>query len=246
MMKMKHLILLGLMCVGPATAEEDLLLFDEAQEKPSLSGDEKNYTVTVEVFSVPILKAAEMKRSRKNHEILYQELVKNLNDGKVVLKKFMEIRGSEGMPFVIEQGREYIYPTEYDPPVLSGLPRALPKDFKDYDKFINPATPRSFEREILGEVVELLVKSIPNQDDAVTTSFTFSHTSLESAVEWGQDEAKIKLPQFERQKIETAMTVVLEKPHLAGSLANPSKSPDQKDSIWQVFLTISGSDAEKK
>ena len=214
---------------GPAKIEEE-------------AGD-TGYTLTFEVFSAPMAKMAGLKRVGKNDSSIYQEMVIGVEKGEVLQDKFMEIRTLEGQTGTIEQIREYIYPTEFDPAEIGKLPKDLPEGFKDYDRFITPASPTSFETRNLGDTVEFELDQKEHETDQLTGRLNYTHVRLLEEEKWGKDENEVKVPRFDRQSIRAALTLKMNEPLHVGAFSDPL--PDRKGRVWVAFVTIFRDQAKK-
>jgi len=241
-MKIKNLFCLFLTTILAGGQESAPLIVEDGELEIPAVGDRPgltNFILTLEVFSVPMTLAAEAKRSRKRDALAYREFLAATKSGKGIYDKFMEARGVVTKPVRIEEISEYIYPTEYDPPEVGKLPLKLPHDFKDFDKFITPAMPTSFETKKLGDTVEATFHENDGEIEGVSGTLVYTHVSLEKELEWGKEESKVKMPQFEVQKIEASLVLPFGETLFVGSLSDPSKDPARKGHVWVVFVTAS-------
>jgi hypothetical protein len=210
------------------------------REVKKVSPDAKGFTLTFEMFSVPLAKAAEMKRSKMSQGTTYAAVLKEVEAGKAMQDKLMEVRTVDDHTVTLEQVKEFTYPTEYEPPEVGTLPQKLPAGFKDFDKFITPATPSAFDTKKLGDTLELTMAIHPDDPNAFSGRITFTHIRLEGMVEWGEEESKVELPKFSVQKINSAVNLKVDQPLFIGALADPSEKPEREDHVWVAFATVYG------
>lgn len=215
----------------------------EARQTDKEDESETGFTLTFEVFSVPLPKVAKLKREGAGDAAIYRELVAAVKAGDVSQDKFMEVRTVEGTPGSIEQVREYIYPTEFDPAEIGKLPKQLPEGFKDYDRFITPASPASFETKNLGDTVEFELEQHPKDRNKLTGRLDFAHVRLLAEEKWGKDEAEVKVPRFDVGKIRAALSLTVGQPLHAGSMGDPT--PGRKGRVWVAFVTVFRDQAKK-
>lgn len=201
------------------------------------------FHLTFEVFSVPLLQAAEMKRARKGDAVVYQEVIDLVRTQKAFQDKLMEVRGQAGQEASVEVIREYVYPTSFNPPEVGNLPQNLPDDFEDYDKFITPAVLTDFETRNLGDAVEVSLQEQVDESDAMSGTLKFSHVSLIELEKWGKEESEVATPRFDVQALSASVRFERDTPLLVGSLADPTEG--RENHIWMVFATTSWGDSSK-
>jgi hypothetical protein len=203
-------------------------------------------TLTFELFSVPMAKVAEMKRGRMSGKKLYEALIEEVKLGKATQDQLLEVRTVDGQTVSVEQVKEYIYPTEYEPPELGTLPKELPAGFKDFEKFITPAMPSAFDTRNLGVTMEVTLDRDEKHAGAIFGRVSFSHVSLEDMVEWGEKESKVGMPKFSMQRINSAVSLWVNEPQMLGTLADPSEKAEKKGHVWVAFATVFEEEVAKK
>lgn len=203
-----------------------------------ISPEAEGFTMTFEVFSIPMAKAAEMKRSKLSQEASYAAVLEEVKAGKGLQDKLMEVRTLEGQPVTVEQIREYIYPTEYEPPEVGTLPEKLPEGFKDFEKFITPAMPSAFDTKNLGDTLEVTLSGHPDHPGKISGRVSFSHVSLEGMQKWGEGDSEVEMPKFRVQKINAAVSLTFGEPLMVGTLADPSEAAERKGHVWVAFARV--------
>ena len=195
-------------------------------------------TLTLEVFSVPMAKVAEMKRRKMNGNSFYEAVLEEVKAGKGTQDKLLEVRTVDGQTVTVEQVKEYIYATEYEPPEMGVLPAKLPEGFKGFDQFITPAMPTAFDIRNLGDTLEGTLNRSADHPGAIFGRVTFSHASLEGMLVWGEEESKVEMPNFSVQRINSAVNLRVNEPLMLGTLADPSVKPDKEEHVWLAFATV--------
>jgi hypothetical protein len=202
------------------------------------------FTLAVEVFSVPMARAAEMRRGGQSDLEKYDDLLKGVATGEVGQVRLYEVRGMAEEPLSVAEVREYIYPIGFDPPRVQGLPAKLPPDFQEVDRLIMPAMPVDFQKQDLGDWVEGTLRPNPKVAGEWTGSLSYRHVSLKRQLEWGEDEAKIKLPEFREQKVEAAVKLTAGGTSLLGSFSDPAPEAEKKASLWVIFVSLAALDED--
>lgn len=243
------LIVGWLMTGAPASAQQDAsfeLFVEDERLNPAVGKEIKGatFTLAVEVFSVPLERAAAMRRASKDDRERYDALVAAIPTGQVRQERLFEVRGVENEPVAVEEIREYLYPTEFDPPRAEGLPAKLPADFKDVDKLIMPAMPAVFQHQDLGDWVEGNLQQNPDVAGGWIGTLNYRHVYLEKPLEYGEEAAKVILPQFRTQKITATVKLKVGKVKLVGSFSDPSSDEEQEEALWMVFVSLTTAEGD--
>lgn len=218
--------------------------FGQGVSKNKKTETDLGFTLTLEVFSVPMAKFAEIKRSKLKGDASYQALLKEVKEGRGTQDKLLEVRTVSGETVTVEQVREYTYPTEYEPAEVGDLPKNLPEGFKDFDKFVTPALPTAFDTKNLGDTVEVTLSRNEENPEAIGGRLTFSHVSLDGMVAWGEKESEVEMPKFSAQKINSAVNLKVNELLLLGSLNDPSEG--RENHVWVVAVTVFEAEKQKK
>lgn len=203
-------------------------------------------TLTFELFSIPMAKVAEMKRERMSGKAFYAAVIGEVKAGKGTQDQLLEIRTVDGQTGTVEQVKEYIYPTEYEPPEIGVLPKDLPAGFKDFEKFITPASPSAFDTKNLGVTMEVTLDRDSDHAGAIFGRVRFTHVSLEGMVEWGEKASKVGMPKFSVQQINAAVSLRVNQSQMLGTLADPSEDPEKAGYVWVAFATVFEEEVAKK
>lgn len=213
------------------------------------------YTVIYEVFSMPMKEASELMRSGKNDTEVYQYLIQKAKQEWLAV-----LRNRSGERSTSESVSEIIYPTEFDSPTLPGTlgvqitpvdsegdeqqknpqleklsqaPRA-----KDLSGLATPALPTAFETRNAGVTVEFEL-TVNKQSGTCDMRINPEHVTLSGQSSSGQGVSKTEMPEFEAQRLMTAVTCPLKKPVLLGTM---NRSPFSKhglpDRVWFAMVTV--------
>lgn len=193
-------------------------------------------TLTFELFSIPMAKVAGMKRARMSGQAFYEAVVGEVKAGKATQDQLLEVRTVDGQTATVEQVKEYTYPTEYEPPEVGALPKDLPEGFKEFEKFITPAMPTAFDTKNLGVSMEVTLDR--DRDGGIFGRVNFTHVSLEGMVEWGEKEAKVEMPKFSVQQINSAVSLRVNESQMLGTLSDPSEKVEKAGHVWVAFATV--------
>lgn len=213
------------------------------------------FTIMYELFSLPMSEAAELMRSGKKDEEIYLHLTKKAKQERLTV-----MRTRSGEKSSSESISEFIYPTEFGAP---SIPNTLgvqiaPADKKgteqketpqleklsqapsinDLNGVSVPAVPTAFETRNTGVSVEVELIFSP-QVGVCDLRIAPEYVTLSGLNTWGQGVSKCSMPEFETQRLTTAVTCKLEKPILLGTM---NRSPFSKlglpDRVWFATVTV--------
>jgi hypothetical protein len=151
---------------------------------------------------------------------LRETVAKLVKGGEATILETMMITTPSGKSAITESVREFIYPTEYEPPEIPtevDLPDKkgglTPEDIKMLWMMATPATPTAFETRELGSTleVEATLADPGKQIDLKLTPEIVWHTGN---IVWAERKdglgnvSKIEMPAFYRLSIDTAVTCV--------------------------------------
>lgn len=199
--------------------------------------------VVYEVFSLPMTKAAELQRAKLADSDFYLKLLAGLEDQSVKQESFLVSRSQSGYRARVEEVKDYIYPTEFDPPELPNMVAGQPRKPKEGggSMRIFPVTrvnPTSFETQPLGEILE--VEAVIN-GHFIDLQLAPSKVSLIQKDTAGQGGAKIVMPRFARPRIRTGVHVRSGRPFYLGTISAPKelqpKEGEQRVSFAFVTAT---------
>lgn len=243
--------ILGSLCLTSFTfAQESDPFADPAsssQNNPpiTITADTLNYTLTFEVFSLPIAQVAELKRQGLNDQAFYQAILRAVDQDQGTLVKFLESMALEGQNATVEQVSEHIYPTEYEPPEMSPLPANLPENFKNFDQLIIPATPTSFDTKNLGDTLETEIQKHPDLEGVVIGTVKYNHVDLQGERTWGQGPSTTTVPIFKVRALKTQAKFHLDTPRFLGTMEDPSENEGKKN-LWVAFARVTADSPIKK
>lgn len=223
--------------------------------------------VVYETFSLPRSEAARSQRETLTEEALYARLVAGLEKGKVVQEKFLVIRSLIGRLSTVDHVSELIFPALYDPPETpnmvgsgpwvptyvestKGETPPLAPDLEQarrgdgWQEGTFPATPASAAAATtlkLGDSLEIEA-SIGADPEVVALTFTARHTTPAGSDPWGQGLARIEMPRFGEQKLQSKLSLKNGKPSLVGTVspaANMEAEEEGERRVWFSFVTAS-------
>ena len=201
----------------------------------------KNIRVQVEFIEVPEETMTELlygpKKSGNDTELRdkLQELIKAK---KATMLDSQMVTARSGRKSTSESIHEFIYPTEYAPPVVS------PK--KDENEktgifLFNPATPTAFETRNVGSTLEI-EPSIGENEELVELRISpeiIYHTGNEvwTEVTKGEDKHRIGMPNFYTLRIQTGIAVIAGQYSLAAALS-PKDDKGEADFSRKVLIFV--------
>lgn len=215
-----------------------------------------NISMCYETFSVPLALAAKLQRERQADAELYARLTNPVAKDGVRQESFDIVRGLSANKVRVVGVTEEIYPTEFEAPELpntlgiavsspgSATANNLSKDnppVAKLDSLPTPATPTSFDTRNVGRSLELVAviggPAGPFADLVLSSSFV----TLVGREGWGQGMSRAETPVFESQRVNTGITVRLDRPFLVGTMNRPPDSATDQDSakrVWFAFVTV--------
>lgn len=101
-----------------------------------------------------------------------------------------------------------------------------------------PATPAAFVTRNLGLTVE--VEPLLVNDRRIDCRMVVEHVNFAGRSSWGQEFSTVETPNFELQRINTAVMVKINEPFLFGTISRPPVSkedPDSANRVWFAFIT---------
>jgi len=198
-----------------------------------------SWDVTCEVFSIPLVEAADLKRKGLKDDKLYEELVSQLDLGKVRQEEFLTVRTVCGSTTTSEEVSEVIYASEYEPPELPNEIGNLPDDLEKAKLLVTPAMPSAFDTKNVGSTMEIELQ--PDGGKAVQVKVNLSLVSYLGREKWGQDEATAEMPKFTNQKVRTNIAISHDSPAMIGTVSPPAVLQKEENGkrVWLAFLTVS-------
>jgi len=205
------------------------------KEKPATQADQKtlpgprHIRVQVEYINMPLLTMSALLDDDKATEtdvILRARVAELIKAGKAHHVATQMLIARSGKKATTGSMREYIYPTEYEPPQLPKIVQTAADDIKieryDRNLAIGP-TPTAFETRHLGSMLEVE----PTIDDdskyidlRIEPEMVF-HTKNTVYATWKDERgtADITMPEFYVMRFFTTITVMNGKPALVGVLS---------------------------
>lgn len=221
-----------------------------------------NLSMCYETFSLDLGKAAGIQRERLPDEELYARMIADVKAGEAKQESFVVIRGRSGEKFTSEAVSENIHPTEYEPaetpttvgvsiipgegednaptaPDVEKLKGALPA--RNLGGLNTPATPTAFQTQNVGLSFE--AEMILSENETVVDLRVLpTYVTDVGRSSWGQGISVCETPVYEKQSLNTAVTVRAGQPFLLGTMNRPSVSkvdPDSANRVWFAFVTVS-------
>ena len=213
------------------------------------------FTVLYELFSLPMIEAAELMRSGEKDEGIYLHLTKKAKQEWLTV-----MRTRSGEKSTSESISEFIYPTEFEParmpdtlgvqivsadkkgteqketPQLKKLSQAPSSN--DLNGLSVPATPTAYETRNTGITVEVEL-FVDIEKGTCDLRIAPEYVTLTGLKTWGQGMSKASMPEFETQRLTTGVTCNLEQPILLGTM---NRSPLSKlglpDRVWFATVTV--------
>lgn len=197
--------------------------------------------VQVEYIEVPHATMTELlsaPRKSANDGELREKLQELVKKGEAKMLETQMATCRSGQRARSESVHEYIYPTEYDPPVL-------PSPEKDKIPAVafpmNPATPTAFETRNLGSILEI---EPTLGEDSKIIDLRFSpelvyHTGnvIWTEVTKGDDKYKIQMPSFYKISINTSAVLIAGQQFLVGA-ASPKDEKGDADFSRKVLIFV--------
>ena len=193
-------------------------------------GGNPGWRMGLEIFSLPLGDAGEIRRSFKPED-RYQAVLRGLKRGEIRQDCLLCVVGLEGTPSRIKQGQIYTYPYEYIPPPgslsrprrpvwnASPIPRAIPPNLHLYG-----ATD-------LGNA--MAVSSTRHEDGRLRVGIGANEARLLKRNSFAEGLARLEMPEFGRQKIRMGLDL---EPGKAAFLGTSNHSENPHEARW-VFLT---------
>lgn len=196
--------------------------------------------VRYEVFSIDPAKAAVMRREKPSEAQFYDALVALIANGEVVQEDFALLRCRSGNLAKMKSIREYIYPTEFVPAMITTASAKKKEELPlkaESPQVVVPTTPTAFETRNTGLSIEM--ETTMGEDRAsVELRIKPDHVSLVERWKWGQGTSETEMPNFETQRLNTTVDIPMGSTAMIGTM-NPY--PDSKmmaNRIWFAFATV--------
>lgn len=198
----------------------------------------KQIRVQVEFIEVPQETLTELlagPQKSADDTKLRAKLQELINKKKAKMLETQMVTARSGQKATSESIHEFIYPTEYEPPVLPGEKEniaAFPS---------NPATPTAFETRNVGSTLE--IEPVIGEDNR-TIDLRFApeiiyHTGNEVWAELrkGKNKNRIQMPNFYTLRITTGVVLMTGQPFLAAALS-PKDDAGEADFSRKVLVFV--------
>ncbi len=211
----------------------------EAESEPEES-EPVNISICYEAFSLPLAMAADLQRQNLSDPALYTKLISELGKESVRQEILQIVRGRSGERAASESISEHVYPVEYGPAKIDNNEDAAKPNSE-------PATvgvgvyATTYETRNIGTTLE--VEPIMGDDRRIVDLRLLPQlVTLAGYSNWETPSSPgVKMPDFEKQAVDTAVTVMVDKPFLLGTSSRPPSSKVDSDSanrIWFAFVTV--------
>lgn len=216
---------------------------DEFDPLGELADDQlpKMVRVQVEYIEVPHETMTELlsaPRKSANDTELRDKLQELLKKGEAKMLETQMATARSGQKAASESVHEYIYPTEYEPP----LPPKSDEDENAPSTFpMNPAIPTAFETKNVGSTLEI-EPTIGENNKIIDLRFLPELVYHTGNVVWteiteGENNYKIQMPSFYKVSINTAVVLVTGEPFLAGAVS-PKDEKGDADFSKKVLIFV--------
>lgn len=232
--------LLGLMLAfstGWAQESDPFAIDPSLPQFEKIEGRRSNVELIHEVFSLPLAKAASLKRAAANDGELYNKVVSLLTEGQVRQESFHAVTGRSGAEVMVVDGEEYIYPTEWEPP--QGF--LDPPNLLAYEEGFAPMAPSAFDTQHLGSRWYLTPR-FGVGTDLVELRVKLGRKCLAGLERWGVEPARLPMPKFGFAGIQTRLVVRSGEVSLLGTMS------EQDGRVRFSFLkaTLEGGDLKRE
>jgi hypothetical protein len=246
----------------PAARQDPYVAPPPAAGEAAAAEAPRNLSLRVEDFSLDLATAAELVRADLGDEELYRRLIAMVGKKEARQESMTVIRTRSGNKALGEGILETLYATEYEPPELPNTvgvsisppkpadgpaPDVVPETDKleqavkasQLGDLRTPATPTSFECRNSGRSIE--VEPTASADwQTIDLRISTDNVLHAGTTKHGQGLSLVEMPEFERQHIITAVTVIPGQPFLLGTVNRPPNSKldaDAANRIWFAFVT---------
>ena len=243
---------------GKDSAQADAQSQNEAEARAqelAIDADGKPIiSICYEDFSLPLAQAAALQREGLTDAAFYAAILAAVSKDSAHQESFVILRASSGYKATNEGISEMIYPTEYEAAQLSNaVTTGVPGTDKDgkptpagslpvpgpVSIARTPATPTAFETRNLGFSLEI-EPTLSGSKKSIDLRLVPEHVNFVGRTSWGQELSTTESPNFEAQRINTAVLVRLDEPFLLGTISRPpvsSKDPSSANRVWFAFVT---------
>lgn len=200
----------------------------------------RDLVIRYEAFSVAPARAAVMLREKPSDRKFYEALVASLASGEAIQEELTVIRGRSGNKARTRSNREYIYPTEFIPSMVTTSSAKTKEEIPlkaASPEVVVPAAPTAFETRDTGLTIEIEPTMGENRSSVELRMF-YDHVGLAERSKWGRGTSEIEMPYFESQRITTHMLIPMGVPTLVGTPNPPPVSKITPDRVWFAFATI--------
>lgn len=226
----------------------------QAEPSPAQQEGPVNISTRVEVFSMPLVKAAGLQRQNLSDAECYKNLVEMTSKGEAQQEYMTVVRSRSGEETSNEAIVEQIYPTEHDLVFVSSpiegaedaeeqegdtdpkQPGVVPANMAYY-----PSNPTAYETRNTGESLDVACMLLEGQRYCSLRLFS-EQVKLVGYSEWGQGATLAKMPTYETRRVNSTVTCEIGKPFLFGTFNRPTvaakdNNPELTTSF--TFITVS-------
>ncbi len=254
-------LLAGVLALTPLHAEGpavDPFVRDPAEEADRGQNVPKWVSICYETFSLELADAAALYHKKLSDTKLYAELAAKVAKGQAKQETFSVIRARSGEKAIVESITEFIYPTEFEhgngptpsqprPAVQDGKPAAPPAPAPTTNLkapaapagYFAPVLPTAFETRNAGITVEI-EPTIGGNEQIIDLRIAPEIITFAERSKWGQGVSETELPNFESQRLTTAVTLITGQAVLVGTPSRPPVSKvdaDAANRVWFAFVT---------
>jgi hypothetical protein len=196
--------------------------------------------VRYEVFSIDPAKAAVMRREKPTEGQFYEALVGLIAKGEVIQEDFAILRCRSGNLAKMASIREYIYPTEFVPAMITTASAQTKEELPlkaASPQVVVPTTATAFETRDTGLTIEMEA-TMGEDRDSVDLRISPQHVSLVERWKWGQGTSETEMPNFESQRLTTMVGIPMGSTAMLGTMSPSPGSKIMTNRIWFAFATV--------
>ena len=244
-MKPKTILLIASLLIANLHAQEKIVSdpFSVGDPKAESEPEERgpvNISICYEAFSLPLAMAADLQRQKLSDPALYAKLISELGKESVRQEVLQIVRTRSGQRCTSQSISEHIYPVEYKQPATIDNNKDAAKPNSEPATVGGGVYATAWETRDVGNTLEMephLSEDSPIMDLRILPQLV----TLAGYSNWETPGSPgVKMPNFEKQSVDTTVIVMVDKPFLLGTSSRPPSSKVDSDSanrIWFAFVT---------
>jgi hypothetical protein len=210
----------------------------EAESEPE-EKEPVNISICYEAFSLPLAMAADLQRQKLSDPALYAKLISELGKESVRQEILQICGGRSGEISSTQSISEHIYPTEYAPAKIDNKKDAAKPNSEPTTVGVGVYA-TAWQTCNIGNTLE--IEPLLSEDRRfVDLRLMPQMVTLAGYNNWETPGSPgIKMPEFQKQTVQTSSVVMIDQPFLLGTISRPPSSKVDTDSanrIWFAFVT---------